>query len=130
MKDKNGNKRKISFVYICRMIAYSIAFAMFFLVMVFHFRIFDNYKSTEIIKINGITDKKVRFTSGTLKIVFLVDGEEHTVYFEEPFGHLTPVTLYVGDKIYYLAEDPDVFQFNRIRDIAIFSSVEASIAGI
>ena len=130
MKDKNGNKRKLSIYYICWLIGCPILFTLFFLTLVFHFRAFDKYEWTEIIRINGITDKKVRFTSGTLKIVFLVDGEEYTVYFEEPYGNLTPVPLYVGDRIYYSAEDPDVFQFNRIRYIVIFSLVEAVIAGI
>ena len=105
-------------------------FTAFFLVLALHIRIFDNYQSAEIIRINNITDKKVHFTSGELKIVFLIDGEEYTVYFEEPVQASKTTHLNVGDKIYYSVENPNEFQFNRIRNIAILSSVEAVIVGI
>ena len=75
MIDKQGNKRKISFRYICWFIGSVIMFTAFFLILVLHYRIFDKYETTEIIKINGITDPKIKFTSGKLEITLMVDGD-------------------------------------------------------
>ncbi len=67
-----------------------------------HYRIFDKYETTEIIKINGITDPKIKFTSGKLEITLMVDGDEFITYFQEPIDH-TRITFRVGDKIQNLA---------------------------
>ncbi|MCI9183043.1 MAG: hypothetical protein HFG90_07305 [Acholeplasmatales bacterium] len=128
MIDKQGNKRKISFRYICWFIGSVIMFTAFFLILVLHYRIFDKYETTEIIKINGITDPKIKFTSGKLEITLMVDGDEFITYFQEPIKRdLTRTTFRVGDKIQYLAGDPDKIFPDRIKGIVILSCAEAVI---
>ncbi|MDE6585747.1 MAG: hypothetical protein K2K80_03605 [Clostridia bacterium] len=129
MKDKNGNKRKISFRYICWLIASIIMFTAFFLTLVFEFRIFDKFETTEIIKINGITNPDVVFVSGKLEISFLVDGKEISTYFQEPVGNPS-ITVRVGDKIQYLVENPKEIQLRRPLNLALLSGTEAVIVAI
>ena len=122
MKDKNGNKRKVSSRYISWLVASLLFITIFFLIMVFKCRIFDDYKSAEIIKL-------VNRNSNMQEITFLVDGEEHTVYYKEPVKVTLKVRLKVGDKIQYLVEDPNVYQLRRPTEIAILSCTEAFIVG-
>ncbi len=129
MIDKQGNKRKISFRYICWFIGSVIMFTAFFLILVLHYRIFDKYETTEIIKINGITDPKIKFTSGKLEITLMVDGDEFITYFQEPIDH-TRITFRVGDKIQCLAGNPDKIFPDRIKGIVILSCTEAVIVAL
>lgn len=130
MKDKNGNKRKLSFRYICWLVGSLIMFIAFFLIMVFSYHIFDDYRTAEIIKINGVTDKDINFTSGRLEIVFLVDGEEFTAYYQEPIKSRLKIKIKVGDKIQYLAKNPNKIQLDRMKGIAILSCVEVAIVAL
>lgn len=130
MKDKNGNKRKLSFRYICWLVGSLIMFIAFFLIMVFSYHIFDDYRTAEIIKINGVTDKDINFTSGMLEIVFLVDGEEFTAYYQEPIKSRLKIKIKVGDKIQYLAKNPNKIQLDRMKGIAILSCVEVAIVAL
>lgn len=130
MKDKNGNKRKLSFRYICWLVGSLIMFIAFFLIMVFSYHIFDDYRTAEIIKINGVTDKDINFTSGRLEIVFLVDGEEFTAYYQEPIKSRLKIKIKVGDKIQYLATNPNKIQLDRMKGIAILSCVEVAIVAL
>ena len=131
MIDKQGNKRKISFRYICWLIGLVIMFTAFFLILVLHYRIFDKYESTEIIKINGITDPKIKFTSGKLEITLIIDDEEFITYFQEPVKiTLTRTTFRVGDKIQYLAGNPDKISPDRIKGIVFLSCGEAAIVAL
>ncbi len=129
MIDKQGNKRKISFRYICWFIGSVIMYIAFFLILVLHYRIFDKYETTEIIKINGITDPKIKFTSGKLEITLMVDGDEFITYFQEPIDH-TRITFRVGDKIQCLAGNPDKIFPDRIKGIVILSCTEAVIVAL
>ena len=97
MIDKQGNKRKISFRYICWFIGSVIMFTAFFLILVLHYRIFDKYETTEIIKIKL---------------------------------SLTRITFRVGDKIQYLAGNPDKIFPDRIKGIVILSCAEAVIVAL
>ncbi len=130
MKDKNGNKRKLSIRYICWLIGSLIMIIAFFLIMVFSYHIFDDYRTAEIIKINGVTDKDINFTSGRLEIVFLVDGEEFTAYYQEPIKSRLKIKIKVGDKIQYLAKNPNKIQLDRMKGIAILSCVEVAIVAL
>lgn len=105
-------------------------FIAFFLIMVFSYHIFDDYRTAEIIKINGVTDKDINFTSGRLEIVFLVDGEEFTAYYQEPIKSRLKIKIKVGDKIQYLAKNPNKIQLDRMKGIAILSCVEVAIVAL
>ena len=130
MKDKNGNKRKISFRYICWLMASIIMFTAFFLTMVFYFRIFEKFETTEIIKIDGITNPDIIFVSGKLEITYLVDGKEISTYFKEPIKARLKVKLRVGDKIQYLVKNPKEIQLKRPLGIALLSGGEAVIVAM
>ncbi len=131
MIDKQGNKRKISFRYICWFIGSVIMFTAFFLVLALHYRIFDKYETTEIIKIDGITDPEIKFHSGKLEITLIIDDEEFIAYFQEPIKlSLTRITFRVGDKIQYLAGNPDKIFPDRIKGIVILSCAEAVIVAL
>lgn len=130
MTDKQGNKRKISFRYICWFIGSVIMFTAFFLILVLHYRIFDKYETTEIIEIDGITDPNIKFTSGELKITIMVDGDEFITYFQEPIKNTLTITFRVGDKIQYLAGNPDKIFPERIKGIVFLSCAEAVIVAL
>ncbi len=131
MIDKYGNKRKISFRYICWLVGSVIMFTAFFLVLALHYRIFEKYETAEIIKINGITDRNVKFYSGKLEITIIVDDDEFITYFQEPVSSgITRITFRVGDKIQYLAENPDKIFPDRIKGIVILSCAELVIVAI
>ncbi len=131
MKDNYGNKRKISFRYICWLVGSIIMFTAFFLVLALHYRIFDKYETTEIIKINGITDPKIKFTSGKLEITIMVDDEEFITYFQEPIKRtISRITFRVGDKIQYLAGNPDKIFPARIKGIVFLSCAEAVLVAL
>ena len=130
MTDKHGNKRKLSIRYLCWLCGSLILFIAFFLIMVFAYHIFEDYRTAAIIKINGVTDEDISFTSGKLEIVFLVDGEEFTAYYQEPIKARLKIKVRVGDKIQYLAEDPSIIQFDRIKGITILSCGEAAIVAL
>ena len=131
MKDKNGNKRKVSVQYISSFIGFGIMFIAFFLVLALHYRIFDKYKTAEIIKINGITDPNIVHYSGTLEITLNIDGEEYITYFEEPTrSGLTHAKLRVGDKIQYSAGNPDKIFPDRKKEIIFLSCVEGVIIAL
>ena len=128
MKDKNGNKRKLSLKYICWLIGLLILITAFFLIMIFKCRIFDKYQTAEIIKINGYSDTDRVFTSGKQAITFIINGEEFTAYYQQPIIRIG-VYIKVGDKIQYLVKDPKVIQLRRSTEITIFSCVEAFLVG-
>ena len=130
MKDKNGNKRKLSFKYKCWLFVLPIFFIAFFLGLVFHFRIFDDYKTTKIIKINGSTNQDITFVSGKLELTIMVDGEEFIAYYQESVVSAKKVSLKVGDKIQYLAKDPSKIFPDRIKWIIILSCAEGIIVAL
>ncbi len=105
-------------------------FTAFFLILVLQYRIFDKYDTAEVIKINGITDPKIKFTSGKLKITLIVDGDEFITYFQEPVKHSLKRTFRVGDKIQYLAGNPDKIFPDRMKGIVILSCGEAVIVAL
>lgn len=118
MKDKNGNKRKLSFRYVCWVIGLIILFIAFFLILVFKYDIFEDIETAEIIKITGTN-------SDSEEITFLVDGEEFVAYYEMPTTPEFKVYLKVGDKIQYLVDDPTVIYLKRPLNVALLSCGEA-----
>ena len=124
MKDKNGNKRKLSSRYISWLVASLLFITIFFLIMVFDCRILDKYKTAEIIKINGYSETDRVFTSGKQAITFLINGEEFTAYYQQPIVR-KGVYIRVGDKVQYLVDDPNIIQLRRPTEIAILSCTEA-----
>ncbi|MDE6001731.1 MAG: hypothetical protein K2G96_05390, partial [Clostridia bacterium] len=89
----------------------------FFLVLVLHFDIFEDVETAEIIRINNDN-------SGLQEIVFLIDGEEFSAFYQMPTTPALKVYLEVGDKIQYLLEDPSVIYLKRPLGIIIFSCAE------
>ena len=67
MKDKNGNKRKLSIRYICWAVGSVIVFTAFFLVLVLYYDIFEDIETAEIIRINTDND-------GLQEIIFFFGG--------------------------------------------------------
>ena len=120
MKDKNGNKRKLSFKYITWVIGLLVMFTMFFLILVYDCDIFENIETAEIIKINNTN-------SGIQEITFLVDGEEVVAYYEMPTTPGLKVYLKVGDKIQYLVSDPSIIYLRRPLEITLLSCTEGLI---
>ena len=106
MKAKYGSKRKLSFRYLCWLCGSLILFIAFFLVLVFSCDIFEDIETAEIIRINTDND-------GLQEIIFLVDGEEFTAYYQMPTTSALKVYLEEGDKIQYLVEDPSVIYLRR-----------------
>lgn len=98
--------------------------------MVLQYRIFDKYETAEIVKINGITDPKIKFTSGKLEITLIIDDEEFITYFQERVTHSLKRTFRVGDKIQYLAGNPDKIFPDRIKGIVILSCAESVIVAL
>ena len=96
--------------------------------MALHYRIFDKYETAEIIKIDGITDPEIKFHSGKLEITLIIDDEEFIAYFQEPIK--LRITFRVGDKIQYLAGNPDKIFPDRIKGIVILSCAEAVIVAL
>ncbi len=127
---KSIKKRKVSLRYICSLVAFLISFTAFFLVLVLHYRIFDKYETSEIVKINGITDPNVKFYSGKLEITLIVDDEEYITYFQERVTTTLKRTFRVGDKIQYLSGNPDKIFPERIKGIIILSCTEAVIVAV
>ncbi len=88
-----------------------------FLVLVLYYDIFEDIETAEIIRINTDND-------GLQEIIFLVDGEEFTAYYQMPTTSALKVYLEVGDKIQYLVEDPSVIYLRRPFGIIILSCTE------
>lgn len=120
MKDKNGNKRKLSFRYMTWVIGLLVIFTVFFLTLVFYYDILENIETAEIIKITGTN-------LDSEEITFLVDGEEFVAYYQVPTTSGLRVYLKVGDKIQYLVSDPSVIYLRRPTGIIILTCIEAII---
>lgn len=61
----------------------------------------------------------------------IIDDEEFITYFQEPVKiTLTRTTFRVGDKIQYLAGNPDKISPDRIKGIVFLSCGEAAIVAL
>lgn len=117
---KSIKKRKVSIRYICWLVASLILFTMFFLIMVFQYRIFDKFVTTEVKSLKGSSaDRYV--------ITFMVDGEEYISYLNNPTRTPKRFDLKEGDKIQYLKENPSVVYHDRPKSLIILSITDSVI---
>lgn len=127
MKDKDGKKRKVSFRYIANLIVFGIVFIAFFMVMVFSCRLFDDYRAAEIISVNW----EGKGSDAVDVITFAVGGEEVTVKKKHVYtGAQAGYGIKAGDKIYYLANNPQKTMYERTKPLVILSVTEGVILAV
>lgn len=127
MLEKNGSKRTISRRYIANLIVFSCFFIAFFMIMVFHCRLFDDYRAAEIISVS----EEAKGNEVVNRITFVAGGEEVTaeinyVYSSAQSGY----GIKAGDKIYYLAGNPQKIMYERTKSLVILSIVEGVILAV
>lgn len=88
--------------------------------MVFQYRIFNKFVTTEVISLKGSNaDKYV--------ITFIADGEEYITYLNNPTMSPQRFDLKEGDKIQYLKENPSIVYHDRQQSLIILSITESVI---